>query len=296
MVRDRVSIFPRCLDAIYAHTDVAFRVIVVAGALDRRTQEYLRQLQIQKNNLSVTLSDGQLMQCEARNIGIREADQRLCVVLENDTIVHKNWLAPMLQCLREERAAVVAPLMWWYRGLHAAGCSFEERERNGEVILQHRIDYTDIRRKRIDYPESHCILIDRQLFPSRIDIFDDVEPYDVDFGLTLRKYGLSAFLEPRSAATYAAPPPLEVRDVPTFRSRWDPACWGARNKEFMRKWAVTYDPSEKLASYRRQQLKLGLARWCPTTFAVGMSNVAFAWTNRLLSLQSGRWAKQSRAV
>jgi len=295
VVRDRVSTFPRCLEAIYANTDAPFRVIVVAGAVDRTTQQYFHQFQKQKNNLSVMLVDHRPMQCEARNIGIRETDERLCVVLENDTIVHKNWLAPMLQCLREEKAAAVGPLMWWYRGLHAAGCMFEERGENGVGTFHHRIEYTDIRRKRIDYPESHCILIDRQQFPSGIDIFDDVEPFDVDFGLTLRKYGLSAFLEPRSAATYAAPPPLEVRDIPSFRSRWDPVYWEARNKEFMRKWAVTYDPSEKLASYRRQQLKLGLARWCPTTFAVGMSNVAFAWTNRLLSLQSRAWPKRRRA-
>lgn len=284
--RDRVSIFPRCLEALYKHTDAPFRVIVVAGALDNTTQEYLRQFQRQKDNMSLMLVDRRLMQGEARNMAIREAEERLCVVLENDTIVHKNWLSPMLECMRDERAAAVAPLILWYRGIHAAGCRFEERERNGVVILQHKIIYTDIRRKSIDYPESHCVLIDRRLLPAGIDIFDDVEPFDVDLGLTLRRHGLSVFLEPRAVATYAAAPPLEVRDIPSFRSRWDPASWEARNRRFMRKWAVTYDPSSKLASYRRQQLKLGFARWYPTEFAVGVSNVAFAWTNRLLSLLS----------
>jgi hypothetical protein len=249
---------------------------------------------MQKDNMSVILVGRQLMQGEARNIGLRETDERLCVVLENDTIVHPNWLAPMLECLRDERAAVVAPLMLWYRGIHAAGCMFEERERNGVVIFQHRIIYTDIRRRKIDCPESHCVLIDRRLFPSGIDIFDDVEPFDCDFGLTLRRHGLSVFLEPCSVATYAAPPPLEIRDIPGFRARWDPVAWEALNRQFMRKWAVTYDPSPKLASYRRQQLKLGFARWYPTTLAVGMSNVAFAWTNRLLSLQSRVWAERRR--
>ena len=284
--RDRVSIFSRCLEALYAHTDAPFRVIAVAGALDSMTEKCLRQFQMQKDNMRALLLDHRPMQGEARNLGIREADERLCVVLENDTIVHKNWLAPMLECMRDERAAAVAPLTLWYRGIHAAGCMFEERKKNGAILFQHKIIYTDIRRKRIDYPESHCVLIDRQMFPPGIDIFDEVEPFDVDLGLTLRRYGLSVFLEPRSVATYAAPPPLEVRDVPSFRSHWDPVRWEARNRGFMRKWAVTYDPSSKLASYRRQQLKLGFARWYPTTFAVRVSNLAFTWTNRLLSLQS----------
>jgi glycosyltransferase involved in cell wall biosynthesis len=281
--RDRFSMFPRCLEALYAYTDVQFRVIVVTGGTDRKTQEYLHQLQVQKDNLSVVLVDRLLMQGEARNVAIRQATERFCVVLENDTIVHKNWLAPMLECMREEGAAVVMPLILWYRRIHAAGCMFEDREKDGAVVFHHRIMYTGIRRRRIDYPECHCVLIDRQLLPDT-DIFEDVEPFDVDLGLTLRKYGLNVFLEPRSVATYSALPPWEVRDIPLFKFRWDPASWEARNRLFMQKWGVTYDPSSKLASYRRQQLRLGFARWYPNKFTVGLSNVGVSLEKRLLSL------------
>src|SRR5437899_1095345 len=118
--RDRFSLFPRCLEALYAYMDVRFRVIVVAGGADRATEEYLRQLQRQKDNLSVVLVDRLLMQGEARNLALRDVHERLCAVLENDTIVHENWLTPMLECMREERAAVVTPLILWHRGIHAA--------------------------------------------------------------------------------------------------------------------------------------------------------------------------------
>jgi hypothetical protein len=172
----------------------------------------------------------------------------------------------------------------WYRGIHAAGCTIEERKKDGAVLLRHSITYTDIRRRQIDYPESHCMLLDRQQFPQGVDIFDDVEPFDVDFGLTLQKHGLSVFLEPRSIATYLPAPPLKVCDIPSYRLRWDPATWQSQNKQFIHKWAVTYDSSLKLASYRRQQLKLGFARWYPSEFTVGLANVCFRATNRLLSL------------
>jgi hypothetical protein len=283
VLRDRFSMFPRCLEALYAYTDVRFRVVVIAGRIDRMTKEYLDQLQVQKDNMNVVFVDRLLMQGEARNLGLRQADERFCLVLENDTIVHENWLAPMLQCMREEGAAAVAPLVLWYRGIHAAGCMFEEREKDGSIVFHHKIMYTGIRRKRIDYPESHCVLIDRQLFPS-IDIFEDVEPFDVDLGLTLRKYGLSVFLEPRSVVTYSAPPPWEVRDIRPFKFRWDAASWEARNLLFMQKWEVRYDPSSKRASYQRQHLKLGLARWYPTKCTVGLSNVCVSAAKRILSL------------
>jgi glycosyltransferase involved in cell wall biosynthesis len=283
VLRDRFSMFRRCLEALYANTDVRFRVIVVAGGTDPTTAAYLHQLQVQKDNMSVVLVDHLLMQGESRNVALRQTAERFCVVLENDTIVHENWLSPMFECMREERAAVVTPLIFWYRGIHAAGCSFEEREKDGTVELRHRISYTEIRRRRIDYPESHCVLIDRQLL-SNDYIFDDVEPLDVDLGLTLRKHGLSVFFEPRSVVTYSAPPPLEVRDIPPFKLRWDWASWEAHNRQFMQKWGVRYDSLSKRASYRRQQIKLGLARWYPTKVTVGVSNVSFNLANRLQTL------------
>jgi len=65
----------------------------------------------------------------------------------------------MLECMREEGATAVMPLIFWYRGIHAAGCMFEEREVDGEIIFHHKILYTDIRRRRIDYPECHGVLM-----------------------------------------------------------------------------------------------------------------------------------------
>jgi len=46
--------------------------------------------------MRVVLVDRLLMQGEARNIGLRQAYERFCVVLENDTIVTKTGL---LLCL-----------------------------------------------------------------------------------------------------------------------------------------------------------------------------------------------------
>lgn len=281
--RDRFSTFPRCLEALYANTHVSFRVIVVAGAADKMTQEYLRQLERQRDNLSVLLVDRLLMQGEARNIAIQKTTERFCVVLENDTIVHKNWLTPLLECMREESAAVVMPLIWWYGRIHATGCMFDEREQDGLTVFRHRILYSGIRRKRIDCPECHCVLIDRQFLPD-IDIFEDVEPFDMDLGLTLRKKGLSAFFEPRSVVTYKPPPPLEVRDILPYKFRWDATSWEHRNLLFMQKWGVTYEPSPKMASYRRQYLKLGLARWYPNKLTVGLANIVFNPVRRLQAL------------
>lgn len=280
--RDRFSTFPRCLEALYAHTSVPFHVLVVSGDTDAATTSYLLNMRREQPNLQLLLADRALTQAEARNLGLRDAGDRFCVILENDTIVHQGWLAPMLRCMRDHDAAVVAPLILWYRGIHAAGCSFQEEDHDGSTVLRHQILYTDFRQRPIDYPESHCVLLDRSLLAG-IELFEEVEPFDVDLGLTLRKHGLRTFLEPRAIVTYAQPPPWTVDDVPLFRRRWDPASWLARNRRFIQKWGFHYDPSRKRASYRRQQLRLGLARWYPTRLTVGFANAAVGLERRARS-------------
>ena len=279
VLRDRFSMYPRSLEALESRTPQPFRILVVAGAPDPETREYLQRLEETRPHIEAILVDHLLTQAEARNLGWRRATARFVVVLENDTIVHENWLPPLLECLQEESAAVVTPLLWWYRGLHAAGGTFHQRQRDGVRVIDYAIDYSGIRRRQVDYPENHCLLFDRQMLPGFE--FDDVEPFDVDLGLTLRQRGLRAWLEPRAVATYSAPPTIEVRDLPAFTMRWDWPRWELENGRFAEKWGVTYDRAYKRASYRLQWCKLGLARWLPNALTVGIANVMFATTNRI---------------
>jgi hypothetical protein len=266
---------------LYAHTNVPFSVVVVAGGAPPSARRRLLELQENKDNIGVVLVDHLVNQCEARNIFLQHVTERYCVLLENDTIVHEGWLPPLIDCMREEQAAVVSPLILSSidETVHAAGGMFSERENNGVLefqygVLEQGINRSEfaIERRRIPYPETHCILLDRRQLPDRA-LFEDVEPFDADLGLTLRKRGLVAFVEPRSLATYELPPPLHVDDVEAFKFRWDFAAWSDSNRRFMRKWNVTCAASEKEIAYRRQQLKLGFARWYPNRLTVGLFNL-----------------------
>lgn len=289
--RDRLSMFPRCLEALYTHTDGPFRVILVAGGADDATRQQIQTLQAQYANLKVLLVDSLLAQATARNLVLQHVHERLCVLIENDTLVHPNWLPPLLECVRDERAAVVAPLLldYWEGTIHTARGVFEEHARDGAVAFRHESMYHRLpsahvppQRTRIAYAEAHCLLIDRQQLPDPT-LFDDVEPFDVDLGLTLRSRGLAAFLEPRSRATYRTPPPLHVGDIAAFKFRWDAAAWAVRNRCFQCKWHVTYDGSRKQRFYRRQHRKLGLAWWYPNRSTVWMFNTYLGALKRLRS-------------
>jgi hypothetical protein len=274
VIRDRFCMYAPCVDALYANTALPFRLILVAGGADEPTRRCLRDMQDRRKDVTTVFCDPLLSQAEARNIGLREVRERYFAIVENDSIVHANWLPPLLECMAEEGAAVVTPLIAFAGGVHAAGCTIEIGGSGGERWLTHTVCSSDIRRRRIDYPETHCILLDRSLLPG--DLFDEAEPMDVDFGLTLRERGLKVFLEPRSVVTYIPPPPLRAGDLGSFSKRWDPEAWKARNDAFMNKWCVRYDASVKLAAYRRQQAKVQLARTYPNRVTIALTNAALS--------------------
>ena len=266
--RDRFSMFPRCLEALYANTEIPFRVIVVAGGADARTAAYLRRFESQMDNATVVLRIRLLLQGEARNVGLRHVSGRYCVILENDTIVHQNWLAPLLDCMEEEDAAVVMPLIYWYGRVHAAGCSFSERDEDGVVTLHHEILYTGIaaaadRLSRVPLrPRRSTALPGRGHLRGCGALRCRPRAHGPEaWSHRLRRTACDRHLRCASRlgglGHSAVQVPLGSGDVEI------------RNRMFMRKWGLAYHPSPKLASYRRQQWRLGLARWHPNRFTVG---------------------------
>lgn len=283
IVRDRVSTFPRCLRALYAHTQPPFRITVVVGGADLETRAYLDGLVRKHGNMDVIHRDAPLRQGESRRLALSSIAATRCVLMENDTIVHPGWLPPLLDAADRECAAIVMPLVMWHRGIHAAGCNFSLVTRDGTTSLEHSIEYGAIRRKRIGYAETHCMLVDLEQL-THADLCDDVEPGDVDLGLTLNAKGCIAVFEPRSVVTYAAPPPIEARDVRHSLDRWSLTRWTESHARFVAKWNLRYDASAKLASYRRQALRLALVRHHPTAVTVALTNLGTHILNRLTTV------------
>lgn len=286
---DRYSVLPKCLDAIYRNTKTPFRVIVVDGNAGPSTRAYLEKAQAEKRNLSVVRVDRILGSAEARNLALQQVKERYVAIVENDLIVCDNWLEPLLSCAQEERAAVVGPLIIdaLYNRIHAAGCLIEEtRSKNGiefrDKILEVEVvpGSVALSRMRIDYPERHCLLIDRKFLPDK-ELFDELEPFDADLGYLLRKRKFSAFFEPASVVEFRQTPPIELIDLEYFIRRWDINRWEVERQRFMQNWKVQFDSTEKRKFYRSQHRNLLLARWFPNRFTLGMANL-YTRSKRLL--------------
>jgi hypothetical protein len=141
-------------------TQPPFRITVVVGGADVETRAYLDGLAGKHGNMRVVYRDAPLRSGEARRLALSSIAASRCVLMENDTIVHPGWLPPLLDTAGRECPAVVMPLVRWHRGIHAAGCNFSLVTRDGITSLAHSIEYGTIRRKRIGYAETHCMLVD----------------------------------------------------------------------------------------------------------------------------------------
>ncbi|HEX9828814.1 MAG TPA: glycosyltransferase, partial [Bacteroidota bacterium] len=233
--------------------------------------------------------DRMLSSGNARNAALEHINERYCAIIENDIIVRDNWLIPMLTCMREERAAVVGPAIidMTYGRLHTTGCQFDDSEGQGRVKFSEAIISRDgalgrkpLPRAKIDYPERHCMLIDRKFLPEK-NLFDDVEPFDADLGYILRKKKLAAYFEPGSVAEFVQPPPIELIDMPHFLRRWDFQRWLSEKERFTKKWKVDFNFDEKRKFYYSQNRNLLLARWFPSRWTLGMANI-YTYSKRRL--------------
>ncbi|HKF43735.1 MAG TPA: glycosyltransferase [Thermoanaerobaculia bacterium] len=90
----------KCLEAIYSRTLWPnFEVLVVDNGSTDGTPEFLRSVQAAYPNLSVTLNSFNAGFAAAANLALEKASGDYLVLLNNDTVVSRGWLAALVRHL-----------------------------------------------------------------------------------------------------------------------------------------------------------------------------------------------------
>jgi GT2 family glycosyltransferase len=220
----------RALEALVAHTEAAFELIVADNASSDGTLEGLAGV----DGITVLRNSANLGFGPAANQAALRARAPLLLVLNTDALVHPGWLPPLRGVLDgEPDVAAVAPRLLHLDGtVQEAGSilwgdaevwPYGATRAAGEPEYRFRRD--------VDYASAACLLFRRSAFVNAGG-FDPVYApayyEDVDLSLRLWERGLRTVCQPQSQVTHAGGASTDrvrrarllERNRPVFVERW----------------------------------------------------------------------------
>lgn len=97
----------KCLNSVRIYTDVPYEIIVVDNGSTDGTVDYLER----QNDITLVKNDKNLGFAKGCNQGIKISKGEFIVLLNNDTIVTKNWLRNMVDFMNtHEDAGIIGPV------------------------------------------------------------------------------------------------------------------------------------------------------------------------------------------
>ncbi|QRY77337.1 glycosyltransferase [Pseudomonas sp. PDNC002] len=108
---NNVALTQGCIDSLLRNTTYPnYELIVVDNASSDDTRNYLRYLSRTEDRVSIVLNDRNLGFAAANNQGLRLATGDYLVLLNNDTVVPKGWIDPLLRHLQDPQVGLVGPV------------------------------------------------------------------------------------------------------------------------------------------------------------------------------------------
>ena len=272
--RERFSYSQTSIESVYANTHLPFRLIYVDGRSPAHIKSYL-EAQAQQKGFKLVRTEHYLSPNQARNIGLRLADTKYIVFLDNDVEVAPGWLSALVQCAEETNASVVGPLYCigqpLHEVIHMAGGDARIRETQGRRRLHEKHRFCNkrasevraqFRREPCELVEFHCMLVRRE-------VFQDLGPLDeallstrehLDICLTVREAGGTVWFEPNAVVTYVTATSFAWTDIPYYLLRWSDS-WGRTSlRHFEQKWKLDTSAGELTNSWLRPHRQIPFRR------------------------------------
>jgi len=101
----------QCINSLLRNTTWPhYELVVVDNGSDDGTRDYLERLHQHVPWVKIILNDENRGFAAANNQGLRQADGDILVLLNNDTVVPKGWLDPLVGHLRDPAIGLVGPV------------------------------------------------------------------------------------------------------------------------------------------------------------------------------------------
>lgn len=309
--RDHFADTRESLESIYENTRQPFDLVYVDGGSPGPIARYLQQQSVARG-FRLIRTDHYLSPNRARNLGTRGLTTPYIVFIDNDVVVARDWLAPLVECAETTGAAVVGPLTFEKRPLHskvhfAGGEAHVESTIVAGVGERHLIDRIS---KKVppepvatEVAEFHCMLVRAEALSSVGGLDEKLlsTRENLDFCMAVREQGGAIYCDPRSKVTYLPPETMSLPDMAFFALRWSDEWDMSSFRYFRDKWNLLEDSYflrqyENLGWRRRGFLmRSGLLRWLGSwRLRIGAERVLRPLERRVNRWLSGRYAKEQR--
>jgi O-antigen biosynthesis protein len=103
-----------CIDSVLSKTSWPnYEILIIDNASADETPQYLREIEKTHEKIRVILNKDNLGFAGGNNLGIKEVDGDVVVLLNNDTIVTKGWLFGLVKHLKNDDVGMVGPVTNW---------------------------------------------------------------------------------------------------------------------------------------------------------------------------------------
>jgi GT2 family glycosyltransferase len=194
----------RCLDSIFEATRYPlFEVIVVdSGTTDPRALEVLTS-----HDVEVVQLEGRFNFSRANNVGVRAANGKHVVLLNNDTeVLCADWLQTLVWHVELPGVGAVGPLLMYADGsVQHAGVVLGARGTADHVMAGFPSDVDGYAgslacTREVSAVTAACMIVPRDMYTSLGGLSEDFRTHyqDVDFCLRLREAGMRVLFTPRT--------------------------------------------------------------------------------------------------
>jgi GT2 family glycosyltransferase/SAM-dependent methyltransferase len=202
-VHNKIDYTYRCLKSISRNTSGSYEVIVVDDASADNTSEVLGKIK----NLQVEINKENLGFVGSCNKGGKAGRGKYLLFLNNDTIVQKNWLEPMIRMIGQSGVGAVGAKLVYPDGKlqEAGGIVWNDASgmNYGRGDDPNKSEYNFVR--EVDYCSGAALLVRKDLFDSLGGFDERFKPgyyEDTDICFAIRKMGYKVIYQPQSVVVH----------------------------------------------------------------------------------------------
>jgi hypothetical protein len=287
--RDRYTGVLECIDALYEHTDQAFKLIVADLEYPAALIEKVRARLAGVADAEV-VSMGLITPMQALARLRDRLDSDVTVWVDNDSQVTAGWLPPLVETI-EGGAAIASPLILEKEGVDA-GAPLRNHLYTSEIrVVQvdgrdYLIEDKKYRREvperlpreqaEIETFELHGVAF-RTSMLKEIEIPDMVVREHIDICMQLKARGERVVVEPRSVVLFDnLGTRMSRSDMRFFFFRWSRELAEKSHRNFEARWGYPFYSEQSMYNWAFRRKAFLLARWAgmPIPVANKMTGVA----------------------